>query len=110
VCCSTGARPFLVRFIGVAVIVAQFLPGTYISEGDDPDASSGEFCCTVRVTGMVDVAGFVPEGCAVDIIMIVKLEDISVAAGRSPVTFFFGNLFAVIPNNPGVCLDILCGE
>ena len=65
---------------------------------------------TVWVTGMVDVAGFVLEGFAVDIIMIVKLEDIGVAAGRSPVTFFFGNLFPGIPNNPGVCLDILCGE
>jgi hypothetical protein len=59
---------------------------------------------------MVDVAGFVLEGLAVDIITVVKLEDIGVAAGRSPVTFFFGNLFPIIPNNPGSCLDILCGE
>ena len=65
---------------------------------------------TVGITGMVDVAGFVLEGLAVNIVALIKLENIDVAAVISPLTFFFGNLFPVIPDNTGVFLDVLRGE
>jgi hypothetical protein len=91
----------------IPVIEGQFFPGVNISQGYNPDSSSGKFCDTVRITGMIDVASGVAEYLAVNIILPIKGKDIDIALVYALGTFLFGNPLPNILENPGVFFDVL---
>ena len=68
-----------VLLAGEAIVVAEFLSCFDVPFGHNPDRAFGYHDFTVGVTGMIDVAGFVLEGLAVNIVMVVEFEDILIA-------------------------------
>ena len=91
----------------IPVIEGQFFPGVNISQGYNPDSSSGQFGDTVRITGMIDVASGVAEDLAVNIILPIKGKDIDIALGDALGTFLFGNPLPNILQNPGVFFRVV---
>jgi hypothetical protein len=94
----------------IPVIERQFFSGLNISKGENPDTASGEFCDTIRITGMVDVAGGVAEKLAINVVLSAEGKNIDIPLGYTLGTFSFGNAFPYIPNNPSVLLDRLKGK
>jgi hypothetical protein len=58
----------------IPVIESQFFSGLNISKSENPDTALGECCYTIRITGMVDVAGGVAKHLAVNIILSIKAD------------------------------------
>jgi hypothetical protein len=94
----------------IPVIESQFFSGLNISQSENPDTALGEFGYTIRITGMVDVAGGVAKHLTVNIILSIKGENIDIPRGYTLGTFGFGNSFPYIPNNPRVFCDGLGGK
>jgi hypothetical protein len=94
----------------IPVIESQFFSGLNISKGENPDTALGEFCYTIRITGMVDVAGGVAENLAINVVLSAEGKNIDIPLGYALGTFSFGNAFPYIPNNPSVFLDMLKGK
>jgi len=94
----------------IPVIERQFFSGLNISKSENPDTAWGEFGYTIRITGMVDVAGGVAKHLPVNIILSIKGENIDIPRGYTLGTFGFGNAFPSIPNNPRVFCDGLGGK
>jgi hypothetical protein len=94
----------------ISVIESQFFSGLNISKSENPDTAWGEFGYTIRITGMVDVAGGVAKHLTVNIILSIKGENIDIPRGYTLGTFGFGNSFPYIPNNPSVFFDGLGGK
>jgi hypothetical protein len=69
VTCSAVTAMF---FRIIPVIESQFFSGLNISKSENPDTALGEFCYTIRITGMVDVAGGVAKHLAVNIILSIR--------------------------------------
>jgi hypothetical protein len=103
----TGSTVTAVFLRIIPVIEGKFFPGVNISQGYNPDGSSGQFGDAVRITGMIDVASGVAEDLAVNIILPIKGKDIDIALGDALGTFLFGNPLPNILQNPGVFLDVL---
>jgi hypothetical protein len=53
------AGTLLVSVEFIAAIVAQFLAGLTVPEGENPDLAYNDVRCTVRLTGVIDIAGSV---------------------------------------------------
>jgi hypothetical protein len=94
----------------IPVIKGQFFSGLDISKGDNPDSASGEFCYTIRITGMIDVAGGISENLPINIILPTEGKNIDIPLVYALGTFCFGNPLAYVLNNPGVFFDILGGK
>ena len=94
----------------IPVIESQFFSGLNISKGENPDTALGEFCYTIRITGMVDVAGGVAENLAINIVLSAEGKNIDIPLGYALGTFSFRNAFPYIPNNPRVFFDGLGGK
>ena len=63
----------------IAIVDAQFLPGADIADGHNPQ---GVICfChgTVRITGMVDIPGWIVQGLAVDRRAVIQMKDVGIA-------------------------------
>ena len=76
---ATGKVAITVRIILIAVIVGQFFPVSDIPEGHNPDRTGGEVDFTIGITGVVDIAGGVPEDLAIDIIAVIEGKNIDIA-------------------------------
>ena len=87
-------------FCIIPVIEGQFFSGLNISKGDNPDTASGEFCYTIRITGMVDVAGGVSQNLAINVVLSAEGKNIDISLGYALGTFSFGNSFPNILDNP----------
>ena len=74
--CATGT-PILLG--GKPVVVTEFFALLDISFGDNPDSAFGDQDFTVGITGMVNVAGFVLQGFAINIVAVVEFKDILIA-------------------------------
>ena len=95
---------------GKAIVIAEFFTLLDVPFGNNPDRVFGDVDVTVGGTGMVDVAGFILEGLAVDIVPFSELEKIGIAFGESPHAFFLRNPRSDVLNNPRTFVDILGGE
>src|SRR2546423_6877328 len=95
--CSAVTAMFL-RII--PVIEGQFFPSFDISQGDNPDTASGEFSYTVRITGMIDVAGGIAQDLPVNVVLATEGKDIDIPLRDAPGTFSFGNPLPYIRHNP----------
>jgi hypothetical protein len=60
----------------IAVIVRQLFPIGDISEGDHPERPGSLFDFTVGITGVVAIAGGIPEHLAVNIIAVIEGKDV----------------------------------
>jgi hypothetical protein len=62
------------------------LSGLYQTEPvpNNPDGAFGDQDFTVGVTRMVDIAGFVLQGLAVNIIAVIEIKNVSVPLRESP--------------------------
>ena len=89
----------------VAVIVAQLLAGGDIPPSDNPDGAPGDVRCTVRITGMVDVAGLILPRLAINIVALIEGKNIGIARSYTAAAFFFVNLGADILDDPEAFLD-----
>jgi hypothetical protein len=56
----------------IPVIERQFFSGLNIAQSEHPDTAWGECGYTIRLTGMVDVAGGVAQHLPVNIILAIK--------------------------------------
>ena len=61
---------------GKPIVIAEFFAFFDVSFGNNPDGALGDQDVTVRVTGVVDIAGFIFEGLAVDIVAIIEFKNI----------------------------------
>lgn len=94
----------------VAVIVGQLLPCPDIPTGDNPDGAARLLHVTVRVTGMIDVAGFVSEGLPVNVIALIQRKDIDIPFCQAFVAFGFGDLPAGVLDDASTLFDGLGGK
>jgi len=95
---------------GKPIVITEFFAVLNITFGNNPDGMFGDVDFTVGITGMVDVAGFVLEGLAVDIVLFSELEKVGIAFGESPRAFFLGNPRSNVLNNASGFLNILCSK
>ena len=86
-----GATLATVVLGGKTLVIAEFLAFLSVSFGDNPDGSFCDHAVTIRVARMVDVAGFVLEGLAVNIVPVIEIKNVRVALHESPQAFCFGN-------------------
>src|SRR5439155_21542338 len=91
----------------IPVIVAEFLTCCNIAYGHNPQGGMRFFYGTVRITGMVDIAGSIGECLAVDSIAIILMKDVGIAFCAAASALLVGNLFTNVGNNPGPLWDIL---
>jgi len=89
----------------IPVIEGQLFPSVEIAEGDNPDGAGGEFRVTVRITGMIDVAGGVVADLPIDVILPVEGKDIDIAPGNPCGTRAFRNPLAHVLDNPRAVWD-----
>src|SRR5215831_7129028 len=92
------------------VIVAEFLTFLNIAFGDNPNGAFGDQHFTVGVAGVVDRAGFVLQGLAVDIVAIIEFKNVLIVLIEAFGGFFLGNLSTNVLNNPRAFFDILGGK
>jgi hypothetical protein len=78
-----GSTPTTVVLGGIPIVITQFLAVLNITFGHNPYSTFGDVDFAVGITGMVDVAGGVLEGLAVDIVPCIKLEQVGIAFGES---------------------------
>ena len=64
---------------GKPIIVTEFFALFDVPFGNNPDGAFGDQNFAVGVTGMVDVAGFVLQGFAINIVAVVEFKDILIA-------------------------------
>jgi hypothetical protein len=63
----------------IAVVIAEFFADLNITARDHPDGAGGQGNITVWVTGVVDIAGRIFEGLAVDIVLHIERENVDIA-------------------------------
>ena len=107
---ATGARMWGRLSQLVAVIVGQLLPCPDIPTGDNPDGAARLLHVTVRVTGMVDVAGLVPVCLCVNVIALIERKDIDIPFCQAFVAFCFGDLLACVLDDASALFDGLGGK
>src|SRR5262249_31436073 len=91
--------------------VTQFLTCLNIPYSHNPDGALGDDSFAVWITGMVDVARLVLQRFAINVIALIKGEDVGIAPGESLGTFFLGNPCATVLNDPLHFLNVLgCEE
>ncbi len=76
---ATGEVAITVRIIRIAIIVRQFFPSSDMPEGHNPDRTGGDVDVTIGSTGVVDIAGGVPEYLAINIIAVIEGKNIDIA-------------------------------
>ena len=74
-----GATLTTVLLGGKAIIVTEFFACLNIAFGNNPDGALGNQDVTVGITGMVDIAGFVLQGLAVNIIAVIEGKNVLIA-------------------------------
>lgn len=94
----------------IPVIVAEFLAFLNIALGNNPDRAFRYQDVTIRVARMVDVAGFVLGGLAINIVAVIEIKNVGVALRDSPQAFGFGNPRPDVLNNPRPFFDLLGGK
>jgi hypothetical protein len=98
-----GVRP-------VAVIVREFLTGTDVPHGDNPDGAGRLLYRAIGVTGMVDEAGCVSKGFAVYISVGIQLKDVDIALAQASGALLFGNLLARVLDDSSAAFDCQGGK
>ena len=78
---ATGKVAISIRIILIAVIVRQFFPISDIPEGYNPDCTGGEVDSTIGITGVVDIAGGIPEYLAINIRAVIEGKNIDIPLG-----------------------------
>src|SRR6266446_936813 len=95
----------------IPVIEAEFLPCRDSTHGHNPEGTIRFFHDTVRITGMVDIAGGIVECLAIDSRAVFQMKDVGIACGAAAYALVYRNLFPNVRNNPGPLGDILrCKE
>ena len=64
---------------GKSIVIAEFFAFLNIAFGNNPDGAFGDQDVTVGITGMVDIAGFVLQGFAIDIVAIIEFKTVLIA-------------------------------
>ena len=83
----------LIMLALIPVIVAEFLTCCNIAYGHNPQGAMRFFYGTIRITGMVDIAGSIGECLAVDSIAIILMKDVGIAFCAAASALLVGNLF-----------------
>jgi hypothetical protein len=65
---------------------------------------------TIGITGVIDGAGFVFEGLAIDIVAVVEFKNVLIALRETFGGFVLGNSLPDVLNNPRAFFDMLRGE
>jgi hypothetical protein len=60
-------------------VTAEFFAFLNIAFGNNPDGALGDQHFTIGISGVIDGAGFVFEGLAIDIIAVIECKDVLVA-------------------------------
>jgi hypothetical protein len=107
---ATGEVAITVRIIRIAIIVRQFFPVSDMPEGHNPDRTGGDVDVTIGITGVVDIAGGIPEYLAINIRAVIEGKNIDIALRYSLRTDIFRNLLPDVLKNPGRWLDFLRGK
>jgi len=95
----------------IPVIEAEFLSCRDIAYGHNPEGAVRFFHDTVRITGMVDIAGRIVARLAIDSRAVIQMKDVGIACGAAAYALVCRNLFPNVRNNPGPLWDILhCKE
>jgi len=63
---------------GKPIIIAEFFAFLNITLGNNPDGTFSDENFTVGVAGMVNIAGFVFQGLAVNIIAVIEIKNVRV--------------------------------
>jgi len=91
----------------IPVIEAEFLSCRDSASGHNPEGAIGFFYDTVRITGMVDIAGGIVERLAIDSRAVIQMKDVGIARGAAAYALVGRNLFPNVRNNLGPLGDIL---
>jgi hypothetical protein len=78
---ATGTGLFRLVIKLVAVVEGELLACFDVPQRHHPDGAGGRVDFTIRITGMVDIAGFISEHLAVDIPVVVKGKNVCIALG-----------------------------
>jgi hypothetical protein len=93
-----------------SIVITEFFALGDVPFGNNPDGAFGDQDFTVGLTGMVDIAGFVFQGFAVDIVAMIACNNVLIALIKAFGGFFLGNSLPNVLNNPRAFVDILSGE
>jgi len=77
----------------IPVIEAEFLTCCDSAYGYNPEGAIRFFHGTVRITGMVDIAGGIVERLAIDSRAVIQMKDIGIACGAAAYALVGRNLF-----------------
>src|SRR5438093_7638596 len=88
-----GARIVLIMLWAIPVIKTQFLASGDMTYGHNPEGSIRFLHGTVWLTGMVDIAGYIVHGVAVDRIAVIQMKDVDIACFATVHALGGGNLF-----------------
>jgi len=75
--------------------------------GNNPDCTFSDYDFAIWVTRVIDVASFILQGLAVNIIAVIEVKDILVSLTQAFNRFFLGNSLTEVLNNPGALLNRL---
>jgi len=64
---------------GKPIVITEFLTFLNITFGNNPDGTFSNEDVTVGVAGMVDIAGFILQSLAINIIAVIEFKDILIA-------------------------------
>ncbi len=78
---ATGTGLFHLGIKLVAIIKGQLLAGFDVPQRHNPDGTGGRVDFTIRIAGMVDIAGFIAEHLAVDVPVVVEGKNVRIALG-----------------------------
>jgi hypothetical protein len=95
---------------GKPIIVTEFFALFDVPFGNNPDGAFGDQNFAVGVTGMVDVAGFVLQSLAVNIIAVIEGKNVLIALIEALSGFFLRNPLPNVLNDPRAFFDMLGGE
>lgn len=95
---------------GKPIVIAEFFACFDVPLGNNPDGALGDHDITVGITGVVDIADFIFESLAVDIVAIIEFKDTLIALMELVGGFFLGNSSTNVLNNPHPFFDMLRGE
>ena len=95
---------------GKPVVIAEFLAVLNITFGNNPYGTFSYDDVTVGVTGVVDIAGFVLQGLAINIIAVIAFKNVLIPLREAFGGFCLGNSLTNVRNNPCSFFDLLSGK
>jgi hypothetical protein len=92
------------------IVITEFFASLNIALSDNPDGAFGDQDFTVGVTGVVDIAGFVLQRFAIDIVAMIKFHNIWIVLRQAISGFFLGNSLPNVLDYPRTLFDILSSK